>query len=85
MMDKSGCLGTYHGKSVTAEDEHRFMVKLVKAAAQEVIDRAEDLVGSCDYLTALDIWLRFPPNECPQIEVSKEHVARRCFNVMIER
>lgn len=59
-------------------------VNLVKAAGQEVIDRAEDLVGEdFNFLTDFDIWLRFPENGIPEIEVTRSHAARRAFDVLI--
>ena len=36
------------------------LIEQVKALGQDVIDRAEDLVGSGDLITDFDIWLRFP-------------------------
>lgn len=60
------------------------LIKLVKAAGQEVIDRAEDLVGEdTNFLADFDIWLRFDDTGLPQIEVTRSHTVRRAFDVMI--
>lgn len=65
------------------------LVKMVKAAGQEVIDRAEDLVGNGDLISDFDIWLRFPTDGrmfsgCPTIEVTRGHCAKECYKVLSE-
>lgn len=61
------------------------LIKLVKASGQEVIDRAEDLVGDGDLIIDIDIWLRFPSDECPTIEVTRSHASKRAFDVLVEQ
>lgn len=61
------------------------LIELVKAAGQEVIDRAEDLVGDGDLITDFDIWLRFPSDECPTVEVTRSHASKRAYDVLLER
>lgn len=66
------------------------LVEMVKAAGQEVIDRAEDLVGNGDLITDFDIWLRFPMDGrimtgCPTIEVTRSHVSKKSCDVLFER
>lgn len=61
------------------------LIKLVKASGQEVIDRAEDLVGDGDTITDFDIWLRFPSTGCPTVEVARSHVSKNAFNVLLEK
>lgn len=69
---------------IAAKDRSKF-VQLVKAAGQEVIDRAEDLIGEdFNFLEDFDIWLRFPDDEAPQIEVTRSHTVRRSFDVLLE-
>lgn len=63
------------------------LVEMVKAAGQEVIDRAEDLVGNGDLMTDFDIWLRFPLDGrmmtgCPTIEVTRSHVSKKSCDVL---
>jgi len=65
------------------ENWREHLIDLIKATGQEVIDRAEDLVGSGDMLTDIDIWLRFPQDGgCPTIEVTREHISRNSLSVM---
>ena len=58
------------------------LIELVKASGQEVIDRAEDLVGKGDMITDFDIWLRFPVDGVPTIEVTRQHISRQGINVL---
>lgn len=63
------------------------LVDMVKAAGQEVIDRAEDLVGNGELMTDFDIWLRFPLDGrmmtgCPTIEVTRSHVSKKSLDVL---
>lgn len=69
---------------ITAKDRSEF-VQLVKAAGQEVIDRADDLIGEdFNFLEDFDIWLRFPDGEVPKIEVTRSHTVRRSIDVLLE-
>ena len=63
-------------------DYREKLTAMVKAAGQEVIDRAEDLVGNGDLITDFNIWLRFPQNELPTIEVSREHIVKRSIDFL---
>ena len=58
------------------------LIEQVKALGQEVIDRAEDLVGSEGLITDFDIWLRFPKDGFPTIEVTRAHMSRRYFDIL---
>lgn len=58
------------------------LVEYVKALGQEVIDRAEDLVGDGGMITDMDIWLRIRPDEYPTVEVTRSHASRRVFDIM---
>lgn len=58
------------------------LIEQVKALGQEVIDRAEDLVGNADLITDFDIWLRFPIDDFPTIEVTRSHASRRYFDIL---
>lgn len=76
---------------MNSEEFRKKLVELVKASGQEVIDRAEELVGDGDLITDFDIWLRFPLGETsivtsiPTIEVSKSYVSRNSFNVLANK
>lgn len=68
---------------IMVKDRSEF-VQLVKAAGQEVIDRAEDLIGEdFDFLEDFDIWLRFPDDGAPKIEVTRNHTVRRSLDVLL--
>lgn len=58
------------------------LIEQVKALGQDVIDRAEDLVGNADLITDFDIWLRFPIDDFPTIEVTRSHASRRYFDIL---
>lgn len=58
------------------------LIDLVRAAGQEIIDRAEDMVGTGDYISDLNLWVRFPPNEMPTVEVQREHLIGNSFDVL---
>lgn len=59
-------------------------MELVKAAGRELINRAEDLVGDTEGMTDFDIWLRFPEDELPRIDVSRSIASKECFYVMLD-
>lgn len=73
---------------MTSEEIRKKLIELVKASGQEVIDRAEDLVGEGDALSDFDIWLRFPlgetsiVNACPTIEVTKSYCSKNAIKVL---
>ena len=60
------------------------LIAMVKASGQELINRAEDLVGQGGHITDFNIWLRFPQGEfpTPTIEVTREHISTRAVNVL---
>ena len=59
------------------------LIEQVKALGQEVIDRAEDLVGDGDLIADFDIWLRFSQDRLfPTIEVKRSHVSRRHLDIL---
>ena len=60
------------------------LVEMVKAAGQEVIDRAEDLVGECDLLNNIDIWLRFSNTAAPEIEVTRNYMSRKGYDLLMK-
>lgn len=66
---------------MNSEEFRNMLVEMVKASGQEVIDRAEELVGSGDLLTDFDIWLRFPIDNgrlsgVPTIELTKSYLSK---------
>lgn len=70
--------------NLIGKDYKEHLVEMVKAAGQEVIERAEDLVGSGDLISDFDIWLRFPQDNCPTIEVTRSHISKKAVNLIME-
>lgn len=46
---------------------------MLRAAAQELIDRSEELIGDTSGVTGIDVWIRLRPEEVPEITVSKDY------------
>lgn len=57
------------------------MVAMVRAAAQELIDKTDEMICSGDLATDLDIWIRFRPGEIPEIEVSRKFISAKAWSV----
>ena len=75
---------------MTSEEFRKLLVEMVKAAGQDVIDRAEDLVGNGDLISDFDILLRFPTDGrmlsgCPTIEVTRSHCSKKCVDVLVKK
>ena len=51
----------------------------------ELERRAEDLVGDTEGMMDFDIWLRFPPDTLPTIEVQRSLESKECFDVLLEQ
>lgn len=64
------------------------MIDMVKAAGQDLINRAEELVGDGENLDNFDIRIDFgisggQMTSCPRIEVYKSYQSKECFNSLI--
>ena len=69
---------------LSGEKYREQLIKLVKASGQEVIDRAEDLVGDGELMTEFTIQLLFPKDEVPTISTTREYVSKKSMEVLIE-
>lgn len=69
-------------RDVYSEKYRQKLIALVKAAGQDVIDRAEDLVGNGDLICDFDIWLRFPQNGVPTIELTRSYLSKNGINII---
>lgn len=69
-------------RDVYSEKYRQKLIELVKAAGQDVIDRAEDLVGNGDLICDFDIWLRFPQNGVPTIELTRSYLSKNSINII---
>lgn len=66
-------------------DNYRpYLIELVKAMGQEVINRAEQIVGDGDLITDLSLWLRFPQDSYPTLEITREHASHEVIKIMAE-
>lgn len=59
-----------------------YLIKLVKAMGQEVINRAEQIVGDGDLIADLSLWIRFPQDAVPTLEINREHLSHEVIKVM---
>ena len=72
-------LADYNDKDIEYKEE---MIQLIKASGQELINRAEDIVGKADLLTDLTITLYFSGdvNDDCRIEISQTVFNRQAIN-----
>lgn len=69
-------------RDVYSEKYRQKLIEMVKAAGQDVIDRAEDLVGNGDLICDFDIWLRFPQNGIPTIELTRSYLSKNSIDII---
>ena len=70
---------------MTGEEFRKQLVELVKASGQEVIDRAEDLVGDGELMTEFTILLLFPQDGgVPMISTTREYVSKKAMEVLVK-
>ena len=67
---------------VYSEKYRQKLIDMVKAAGQDVIDRAEDLVGNGDLICDFDIWLRFPQDGVPTIGLTRSYLSKNYINII---
>lgn len=61
--------------------ERETLIGFVKNIGQELIDNAEEYVGSTnELLTDFDIWLRFRKDELPKIDISKSYESEKSIH-----
>lgn len=53
------------------------LIEQVKMLGQEVIDRAEDIVGENDFRYSLDVRLIFSHEEPPEIECTSTYMSKK--------
>lgn len=73
-------LTDYDNRDIKHKEE---MIQLIKASGQELINRAEDIVGKADLLSDLTITFYFSPdvyNDC-KIEILQTILNRQAINV----
>lgn len=65
--------------TMVGDNYKEYLKGLVKAAGKELIERADDLVGNGDLISSFDIWINFPQNSVPTIEVQRAHVVKEAI------
>lgn len=73
-------------QSVSALRYKEVLINQVKLLGQEVIDRAENIVGDNDLRTGFEIRLIFDQESIPVVECTTTHLSKRLidsFNVKI--
>lgn len=68
--------------SRVGDDYRPYLIKLVKAMGQEVINRAEQIVGNGDLIVDLSLWIRFPQDGFPTLEINREHASHEVLDVL---
>lgn len=58
------------------------LIEQVKMLGQEVIDRAEDIVGENDFRYSLEVRLIFSHEEPPEIECTSMYMSRKYVNAL---
>ena len=61
------------------------LIKQVKAAGQELIDRAEDLVGTSGAITDMKIVCEFDQDGIPTINLQRGHVVKNFLGQEAEK
>lgn len=59
------------------------LIEQVKMLGQEVIDRAEDIVGDNDFRCSLDVRLIFSHEGPPEIECTSTYMSKRYIDSLI--
>lgn len=59
------------------------LIKMVKASGQEVIDRAESIVGDNELISDFYITLKYPQDSIPEIEITKSLISKKAFDVLV--
>ena len=64
-------------------DFQKKLIRAVKDAGQEIVDNAEDFVGSSNMLSDMTITIRFDPESnmyLPAIDVDKTYICKRAWD-----
>lgn len=65
------------------DDFQKKLIQAVKDAGQEIVDNAEDFVGSANMLSDMTITIRFDPERdmcLPTIEVDKTYLCKPAWD-----
>lgn len=75
---------------MTQKEYRETLVEMVKACGEEIVERADDLVGECDHMTDFGIRIIFPTDGyrfdgVPTIEVTRELCSKKATDVLIQK
>lgn len=68
-----------------AKEYRQKLTEQVKAVGQELIDRADDLVGNGGSISDFAIVLYFEQNSMPKIKLLREHLSVRCIDMEVQK
>lgn len=74
---------------MTQTEYKETLVGMVKACGEELIERAEDLVGEADLMTVFNLYISFPTDGriftgVPTIEVTREYQSEKAIKVLVD-
>ena len=57
----------------------------VKALGKTVVENAEDFVGNDDFISDINILLKFPIGEIPEITITRSHGSKEYIKMINEK
>lgn len=67
------------------EEFREKLVASVKALGKTVVENAEDFVGNDDFITDINILLKFPIGEIPEITITRSHGSKEYIKMINEK
>lgn len=67
------------------EEFREELVASVKALGKTVVENAEDFVGNDDFISDINILLKFPIGEMPKITITRSHGSKEYIKMINEK
>lgn len=67
--------------SAEPKDVRAEYVEKVKAMGQEIINRADDIIGEFDMVCGLSVSFNFSLNNIPTLKIEREYISKELWNV----
>lgn len=64
------------------EEFRENLVASVKALGKTVVENAEDFVGNDDFISDINILLKFPIGEIPEITITRSHGSKEYIKMI---
>lgn len=64
------------------EEFREKLVASVKALGKTVVENAEDFVGNDDFISDINILLKFPIGEIPEITITRSHGSKEYIKMI---